>query len=370
DICEFNLKIDCIILLNTPVGPGIQPNVTWYHNMTDITHYSSLIRDFDILFTSILTIDSIQVSDAGVYHCSAGIDSNVTTNNINVCVTVSKTLPPVTEELSLGQYYSIDCITGLVPTGVSVSWLLTNGSIYSNNNTLMIPSILPSHNNTQYTCTIMIETNPSDCSTQAQVITLRVKATYINLVTITPSSILKFINSTVVLTCTISLNTGIGPDTSFISHYWYQYRTDISNRSTQLMINNDSKSLVTTLNITSVQFSDAGEYHCAASINTSNTVVNNRSHLCIQVPVMNISSDTNLRLGDIREYYCTLGHNYYKSEVVVSWHEHTSGRAFTNPLILTVDQSINNTVYICSLIAYKNPFHCPFQQVYLSVTVK
>ena len=90
-------------------------------------------------------------------------------------VAVNETLLSVTEELSLGQYYSIDCITGPIPTGVSVSWLLTDGSIYSNNNTLMIPSILPSHDNTQYTCTIMIETNPSNCSTQSQVITFRVK---------------------------------------------------------------------------------------------------------------------------------------------------------------------------------------------------
>ena len=87
---------------------------------------------------------------------------------------VNETLLSVTEELSLGQNYSIDCITGPVPTGVSVSWL-TNGSIYSNNNTLMIPSILPSHNNTQYTCTIMIGTNPPDCSTQLQVINITVK---------------------------------------------------------------------------------------------------------------------------------------------------------------------------------------------------
>ena len=45
------------------------------------------MRNNDIFFTSLLTIDSIQVSDAGVYHCNAGIDSNVTTNNISVCVT-------------------------------------------------------------------------------------------------------------------------------------------------------------------------------------------------------------------------------------------------------------------------------------------
>ena len=51
------LKISCIITLNTPVGPGILPNVTWYHNMTNITHNSSiLMRNNDTVFTSTLTI--------------------------------------------------------------------------------------------------------------------------------------------------------------------------------------------------------------------------------------------------------------------------------------------------------------------------
>ena len=202
-----------------------------------------------------------------------------------------------TQEVSLGQN-SIDCITGPVPTEVSVSWLLTNGSIYSNN-TLMIPSILPSHNNTQYTCTIMIGANPPECSTQSQVITFIVKgivlelysskqfylnfvATYINSVTIASSSVTSLIGSSLLLTCTINLNTEIGPDTSFISHYWYQYNTDISDRSTQLMISGDSKSLVTTLNIASVQLSDAGEYQCRASIDPDNTGISNTVNLCIK----------------------------------------------------------------------------------------
>ena len=87
-LIDLSLMIECIIVLNTPVGPGIQPNVTWYHNiMTNVTHYTSLMRNNDTVFTSTLTINSIQVSDAGVYDCNAGIDSNVTTNNINVCVT-------------------------------------------------------------------------------------------------------------------------------------------------------------------------------------------------------------------------------------------------------------------------------------------
>ena len=79
--------IDCIITLNTPVGPGILPNISWYHNMTNITHNSLLTRDSSTVFTSTLTIHSVQVSDAGVYHCNAGIDSNITTSNISVCIT-------------------------------------------------------------------------------------------------------------------------------------------------------------------------------------------------------------------------------------------------------------------------------------------
>ena len=79
--------IDCIITLNTPVGLGVLPNVNWYHNMTNITNNSLLLRNSSIVFTSTLTIHSVQVYDAGVYHCNAGIDSNVTTNNISVCVT-------------------------------------------------------------------------------------------------------------------------------------------------------------------------------------------------------------------------------------------------------------------------------------------
>ena len=88
---------------------------------------------------------------------------------------VNETLSSVTEELSLGQNYSIDCITGPVPTGVSVSWLLTNGSIYSNNNTLMIPSILPSHNDTQYICRIMLLNITINCGNQLQNITFIIK---------------------------------------------------------------------------------------------------------------------------------------------------------------------------------------------------
>ena len=107
--------------------------------------------------------------------------------------------------------------------------------------------------------------------------------TYINSVTLVTAPIVNFINSTVVLNCTISLNSGIGPDASFISYYWYHNNnTDISNRSTQLMINGDNRSLVTTLNITSVQPFDAGEYQCRASINGNDTDIQSMTNLCVE----------------------------------------------------------------------------------------
>ena len=81
----------------------------------------------------------------------------------------------MTGVLSLGQYYSIDCITGPVPTGVSVSWILTNGSIYSNSNTLVISSILPSHNDTRYTCIIAVIGNPTSCINQSHSITTKIQ---------------------------------------------------------------------------------------------------------------------------------------------------------------------------------------------------
>ena len=83
---------------------------------------------------------------------------------------------------------------------------------------------------------------------------------------------------------------------------------------------------------------------------------------------MNSSIDANLTLGNIREYDCTLG--YRQSGVIVQWVEYTSNKLLNNPLILTMNQSVNNTFYICTIITYRNPLNCPFQQVNISVTVK
>ena len=165
-------KIECIITLNTLIGPGIQPNVTWYHDETDITHYSSLMRNNDTahVFTSLLTIDSIQEFDARVYNCNAGIDSNVTTNNIKgkckakylICVIIiidsSPSLVPdiiVTgryTDLTVGSRVSINCTTMPSIPNSNIEWHSSSFNIDSNE--LIIDSVMLSHNNKMFTCTV------------------------------------------------------------------------------------------------------------------------------------------------------------------------------------------------------------------------
>ena len=53
---------------------------------------------------------------------------------------------------------------------------------------------------------------------------------------------------------------------------------------------------------------------------------------------------TNLRLGDIIEHDCTPG--YRQSGVTVQWRT-PDNSLIMNPLIITVNQSINNTFYTC-----------------------
>ena len=94
-------------------------------------------------------------------------------------------------------------------------------------------------------------------------------------------------------------------------------------------------------------------------------IINECLHLA---PVVRVTFDTNLRLGDIRKYDCTP--NFRHSGVTVQWIESTPGKILDNPLIITVNQLINNTFYTCNATVNNNPANCPPQLAYLSITVK
>ena len=75
---------------------------------------------------------------------------------------------------------------------------------------------------------------------------------------------------------------------------------------------------------------------------------------------------TNLRLGDIKEYNCTSG--YRESGVTAQWN--SSDVVFNNPLIITVNHSVNNTRYICIIKVDGNPDSCKNQTKDILLTVR
>ena len=60
-------------------------------------------------------------------------------------------------------------------TDLSIRWSNSSGTTVVVNNTLVLPTVIPSLNSTQYTCTISINRNPSSCEVQNKTITVTVK---------------------------------------------------------------------------------------------------------------------------------------------------------------------------------------------------
>ena len=79
-----------------------------------------------------------------------------------------------------------------------------------------------------------------------------------------------------------------------------------------------------------------------------------------------IEDYTNLILGDIKEYDCTPG--YRESGVTVQWK--SSDVVFNNPLIISVNQSVNNTRYTCIITVDGNPDICKAQTKDILLTVR
>ena len=187
-----------------------------------------------------------------------------------------------------------------------------------------------------------------------------------------------YIASSAVIVCNITLNTAIGPDLSVFIYTWYHNNINITNRSEILEQNKETNFITTILNITSVQPSNAGDYKCRAGIIGDNEMTNS-TDLCVigkendrllqfafLYSVGNITINenyTNLRLGDIKWYDCIS-----ESGVTVQWN--SSDVVFNNPLIITVNQSVNNTRYTCIITVDGNPNSCKTQTKDISLTVR
>ena len=60
-------------------------------------------------------------------------------------------------------------------TDLSIKWSNSSGSTVVVNNTLVLPTVIPSLNSTQYKCTISVNTNPSSCEVQNRTIIVTVR---------------------------------------------------------------------------------------------------------------------------------------------------------------------------------------------------
>ena len=60
-------------------------------------------------------------------------------------------------------------------TDLSIRWSNSSGSTVGISNILVLPTVIPSLNSTQYTCTVSVNRNPSSCEVQNRTITVTVR---------------------------------------------------------------------------------------------------------------------------------------------------------------------------------------------------
>ena len=93
----------------------------------------------------------------------------------------------------------------------------------------------------------------------------------------------EYIGSPAVIVCNITLNTAIGPDLSALKYSWYYNNIDVTtNKRLILPLSIDGETFTSTLQIPSVQSSNAGVYQCSAGIVGSNTITSNITQLCVK----------------------------------------------------------------------------------------
>ena len=81
--------------------------------------------------------------------------------------------------LSLGYNARIQCVDLPSLNGIiirSIEWTNSNGTIVNYNNTLILPNVVPSLNNTEYTCTAEVDTNPQNCLSESKTFTIDTKS--------------------------------------------------------------------------------------------------------------------------------------------------------------------------------------------------
>ena len=82
------------------------------------------------------------------------------------------------QDLQLGEMFIQSCVLGSI-TGLSISWR-KNNTLFVDKNVIKILPLHPSDNNTNYTCIITLQENPSGCpQNQSREYVIKLKSEYL-----------------------------------------------------------------------------------------------------------------------------------------------------------------------------------------------
>ena len=185
--------ISCFISLNTAIGADtLVLTVEWYHNNEQLNSSMDLQQLNATYIESNITLNNIQLEDAGDYACNVSIgNDDYVMDTQSVCVfgkfyTFKNNLSNYFDlkgffsikisaytELMIGSRAEIQC--GNV-SGVSYTWRGATNEILTD--PLTISPVSVSAGQSTYTCTANIPSNPMDCQTQVESIVLSVIGKY------------------------------------------------------------------------------------------------------------------------------------------------------------------------------------------------
>ena len=185
--------ISCFISLNTAIGPDTSVlTVKWYHNNEQFNSAMDLQQLNATCIESNITLNNIQLEDAGDYTCNVSIgNDDYATDTQSVCVfgkfnTFFSNLSHCSDlkgffsieissytDLVIGSRAEIQC--GNV-SGVNYTW--RGPANVTHPTPLTIPSVSVSHDQSTYTCIADTSANPMICPTQEQSFVLEVIGKY------------------------------------------------------------------------------------------------------------------------------------------------------------------------------------------------
>ena len=82
-------------------------------------------------------------------------------------------------DLTLGDSATARCVNLPSLNGINIEWVNSEGHNISNDNTLVLSNVTPLLQNTVYTCTAVVASNPMSCAlSQNKTVTVTIKGLY------------------------------------------------------------------------------------------------------------------------------------------------------------------------------------------------